>query len=402
MKCYAVAPPGIAAIVASELAALGIGARADEGGASWDGDISSVYRANLWLRAATRVLVRVARFRATSFWELEHRANAIPWSSVVRPGATVTFRVTTRKSKLYHSDAVAERLAKGISESVRGVHIRGTVADDEVDETVAGPDAQAQLFVVRLSRDEVTLSADSSGEALYRRGYRQAVARAPLRENLAAAILLGSGWQPDEPLVDPFCGSGTIPIEAALLAARIAPGLAAATRTPRDFGFSLWPGFNAVLWQNCIDDARMMMRDLPQGRIVGTDRDAGAIAAARANRERAGLAGAVTFTEAPVSALAPPDGPKGWVATNPPYGMRIGDQGDVRRLYAAFGRAVRERAPGWGLAMLSPDSRLDGITASEWGAPLRERFQTRNGGIPVRLVAGDGRATAVKPDPAGR
>lgn len=396
LRCYAVAAPGLAALVATELAGIGITARADEGGAGWEGDIASVYRSNLWLRTATRVLVRVARFKATSFWELERRAAEVPWTSVVRPGATVAFRVTARKSKLYHTDAIAERLARSIVEKVRGVQVAGTAADDESDDDSAmplaggGADGPVQLFVVRISRDELTLSADSSGEPLYRRGYRQAVARAPLRETLAAAILLGSGWQPDEPLLDPFCGSGTIPIEAALMAGRIAPGLAASTRSPRDFGFLRWPGFDGSLWQKCVDDARMMAREVPANRIAGSDRDAGAIAAARANAARAGLDDVIRFDEAPVSALAVPDGHTGWVATNPPYGMRIGDQADVRRLYAAFGRAVRERAPGWGLAILSPDRRLDGITGSEWGSPLTERLQTRNGGIPVTLVSGEG------------
>lgn len=396
LKCYAVTAPGLAPLVVAELAALGIFARADDGGAGWEGDIASVYRANLWLRTATRVLVRVARFRATSFWELERRAAAIPWTSVVRPGTAVAFRVTARKSKLYHSDAIAERLAKSVIEKVRGVQVAGAGDDDESEDGSATPTGAAapggavQLFVVRISRDELTLSADSSGEPLYRRGYRQAVARAPLRETLAAAILLGSGWEADEPLLDPFCGSGTIPLEAALMAGRIAPALARASREPRDFGFLRWPGFDGSLWQKCVDDARMMIRELSPGRIAGADRDAGAIAAARANAARAGLAEVIGFAEAPVSSLAPPEGHAGWVATNPPYGMRIGDQADVRRLYAAFGRAARERAPGWGLAMLSPDRRLDGITASEWGSPLKERFQTRNGGIPVSLVSGEG------------
>lgn len=385
LRCYAVTAPGLEPLAAAELAALGIPGRAQEGGVAWEGGIESVYRANLWLRTATRVLVRVARFRATSFWELERRSASVPWSSVVRPGGTVAFRVTAKKSKLYHSDAVAERLAASVIRAVRGVSVVGVSGDDE-DEAAT---AAAQLFVVRIARDELTLSADSSGEPLYRRGYRQAVAKAPLRETLAAAVLMGSGWTPGESLIDPFCGSGTIPLEAALMAAGVAPGLASAGREPRPFMFTGWPGFRGLLWQECVDDARNMARNVGSGIISGSDRDEGAVTAAISNAERAGLAEVVRFAAAPVSALVPPGANAGWVVTNPPYGMRVGEQADVRRLYAAFGRAMRERASGWSLAVLSADPRLDAIAAAEAGIRLEERFRTKNGGIPVRLMAGE-------------
>lgn len=388
LRCFAVAAPGLEPLVHQELAGLGVAGRIQDGGVGWEGDLASLYRANLWLRTATRVIVRVARFRATSFWELERRSASVPWSSVVRPGASVAFRVTARKSKLYHSDAIAERLASSVAAAVRGVRVVGIAADDEgAVEDVGG----AQLFVVRLSRDELTLSADSSGEPLYRRGYRQAVAKAPLRETLAAAILLGGGWAPGEAVLDPFCGSGTIPLEAALMSAGVAPGIATAGRRPRQFAFVSWPGFKGQLWQQCIDAAVMMSRDTAAatGRIRGSDRDAGAIAAATGNAARAGLSELVEFVEAPVSGLVPPDGHPGWIATNPPYGLRVGDGSDVRHLYAAFGRAARERAAGWRLAMLSPDPRLDGVVAGEAGIVLHERIATRNGGIPVRIVASD-------------
>ena len=386
LRCFAVASPGFEPLVAQELATLGIAAVAKEGGVAWEGDVASVYRASLWLRTATRVLVRVARFRATSFWELEKRAAAVPWTSVLRPGATVAFRVTTKKSKLYHSDAVADRLAKAVVAAVPGVRVvtGGAATGDEEDDATP---AATQLFVVRIARDELTLSADGSGEPLYRRGYRQAVAKAPLRETLAAGVLLASGWTPGDALLDPFCGSGTIPIEAALMAGNVAPGLASAGRQARRFAFESWPGFNRALWTRCIDDARTMARDVPLYSIGGSDRDEGAVAAARANAARAGVSEAVEFRAAPVSALVPPEGAPGWIVTNPPYGMRIGDEGDVRRLYAAFARAVRERASGWDVAMLSPEPRLDHVVAGELGVRLHERLRTRNGGIPVRVMS---------------
>lgn len=403
LRCFAVAAPGLEPFVLRELEGLGMAGRAEPGGVSWEGDIASVYRANLWLRTATRVLVRIARFRATSFWELERRSASLPWSSVVRPGTAVTFRVTARKSKLYHTDAIAERLGRSVVAAVSGVRLdtSGSAVDDEgeTDDSAIGTGeatpgremaAGTQLFVVRISRDELTLSADSSGEPLYRRGYRQAVAKAPMRETLAAAVLMAAGWQPGEALLDPFCGAGTIPLEAALWSAGVAPGIASSGRQPRGFTFSRWPGFKGEVWRSCIEDARMMARksELVSAPVIrGSDRDGGAIAAARANAERAGLTDRVEFVEAAVSALTPPDVGPGWIVTNPPYGVRVGDGSDVRRLYAAFGRAVRERAAGWRLALLSPDPRLDGIVAGEAGVALEERLRTQNGGIPVHVAA---------------
>ncbi|HEU5174246.1 MAG TPA: hypothetical protein VFT96_05780 [Gemmatimonadaceae bacterium] len=388
LRCYAVAAPGIEGLVASELGAIGIDGRADTGGVAWTGDAASLYRANLWLRTATRVLVRVARFRATTFWELERRAAATSWAALVKPGVTVAFRVTAKKSKLYHSGAVAQRLAESVMKAVPGVRVVDAPGE-EPEEEPAGEEAagETQLFVARLAHDELTLSIDSSGAPLYRRGYRQAVAKAPLRETLAAALLMSSGWEPGDPLVDPFCGSGVIPIEAALMAARIAPGLATAGRAPRAFAFTGWPQFDPSLWRSCVDDAAAMASPDLTPPIVGTDRDEGAIAAARANAERAGLTEKVRFEAAPISALRVPQGAPGWIVTNPPYGLRVGEQGEVRRLYAAFGRAVRERAPGWHLGMLSPDPRLDAIAGTEAGRRLEERLRTKNGGIPVRVMA---------------
>ena len=390
LRCYAVAAPGIEGLVASELSAIGIDGRADTGGVAWTGDAASLYRANLWLRTATRVLVRVARFRATTFWELERRAAATPWAALVKPGVTVAFRVTAKKSKLYHSGAVAQRLAESGMKAVPGVRVVDVPGEEpEQDQELAGGEgtAEPQLFVARLAHDELTLSIDSSGAPLYRRGYRQAVAKAPLRETLAAALLMSSGWEPGDPLVDPLCGSGVIPIEAALMAARIAPGLATVGRAPRAFAFTAWPQFDASLWRRCVDDAAAMASPSAIPAIAGSDRDEGAILAARANAERAGLAEKVTFETAAISAMPVPEGAPGWIVTNPPYGLRVGEQGEVRRLYAAFGRAVRERAPGWRLAMLSPDPRLDAIAGTEAGRRLEERVRTKNGGIPVRVVA---------------
>ncbi|HEX3867575.1 MAG TPA: THUMP domain-containing protein, partial [Gemmatimonadaceae bacterium] len=214
LACFAVTAPGLEPICAAELSVLGSRARIDEGGVSWNGTMDSVARANLWLRTASRVLVRVAEFRATAFFEIERHAQRIAWRRFVSPGAMVEFRVTCRKSKLYHSDAVAERFARGVERMVPGARVSkgGGAAGEEAD----SPSDARQLFVVRLFHDVCTVSVDTSGDLLHRRGYRIDVAKAPLRETLAAAMLLGAGWPGDQPLFDCMCGSGTVPIEAAM------------------------------------------------------------------------------------------------------------------------------------------------------------------------------------------
>src|SRR5688572_26128189 len=172
------------------------------------------------MRTASRVIVRVAEFPARAFHELERRAARVPWERFVAPGAPAAFRVTCRKSRLYHSDAVAQRLHAAAARAGATVGV-AAMEEGEDEAALRTEGVGAQLFVVRLLHDVVTISADSSGALLHRRGYRQAIGRAPLRETLAAAMLLASGWRPDRPLVDPLCGSGTIAIEAALLARRI-------------------------------------------------------------------------------------------------------------------------------------------------------------------------------------
>jgi len=220
-----------------------------------------------------------------------------------------------------------------------------------------------------------TVSADSSGALLHVRGYRQQVAKAPLRETLAAAVLLGAGWTDATPLVDPMCGSGTIPIEAARLARRIAPG------RDRAFAFLAWPGADIDTWRAIVSEACDAERQRAPAPIACYDRDAGAIAAVRANAERAGVLRDLELSVQSISALRPA-APPGLIATNPPYGVRIGDADRLRNLYARFGDVVRRQRPGWKLALLSADRRLERHT----GLRFEERFATRNGGIPVRLV----------------
>lgn len=376
--CFAITAPGLERITAAELTALGLRpGRMEPGGVAFRAGREGIYTANLWLRTASRVVVRVAEFPALAFHELERRARRIEWDRWVAPAAPASFRVTCRKSRLYHSDAVAQRLADAVARRVGapGAAVPGAAATDDDESLEEGP--AGQLFVVRVARDIVTISADSSGALLHRRGYRQALARAPLRETLAAGLLLAAGYDGSVPLLDPLCGSGTIPIEGALIARRIAPGAS------RDFAFTRWPDFAKDAWRRIVDEAAAGVRPAAPAPILGSDRDEGAIAAAHANADRAGVAADVAFERRALSAIEPPPGAgPGLLVANPPYGVRVGDRGPLRDLFARFGQVARERFPGWTLAVLSADDRL----AAQLRLPLDELLRTSNGGIPVRMV----------------
>ena len=358
-----------------ELTALGLAPDAEMGGAAFRGPIESIWRANLWLRTASRVLVRVASFRAQAFHELERLARAVPWERYVASGSAVRFRVTSKKSRLYHTGGIAQRFGEAIAHRLGGGIVVGDSRSDENDEEEADS-AAAQLFVIRAFHDVFTVSVDSSGALLHQRGYRKAIAKAPLRETLAAALLMASDWNGSTPLIDPFCGSGTIPIEAALIARRIAPG------SSRSFAFEAWPSFDGSRWNALRAEAADGVLGNAGVRISGSDRDAGAIQAAESNAERAGVTADLDLSVRAVSAIEDCTGGDGLVAANPPYGVRVGEAERLRDLYAKLGQVLRARCPGWRVALLSANPRLEG----ELRLKLEERMRTRNGGIPIRLM----------------
>jgi putative N6-adenine-specific DNA methylase len=392
-QLFASTAPDLESIAAGELKSLGLRGRQEVGGVAFAGDLDRLYEANLWLRTASRVLARLGRFHASTFYELERRARKLPWEEFLPASGLVRVRVTCRKSRLYHSDAVAERVLSAISRSAsRSIEASGNGFDDEGDdaehadgaddsEAVAGTDRDSQLFIVRIVNDEVEISADSSGELLHRRGYRKEIAKAPLRETLAAAMVLASGWRSGEPLVDPMCGSGTIPIEAAMIGRGIAPGL------QRGFQFMNWPTFDAGRWNEILDRAHGAVTQSSE-QIRGSDRDAGAIQAAARNAERAGLGDSVQFGVESISGslagLEDVGTGIGWILTNPPYGIRMGESEDLRDLYARLGMALKSKR-GWRIGILTSDLAL----VRQTRLPLVPRFSTRNGGIPVGfLVSG--------------
>ena len=395
LSLFAVAPPGLEDLTRGELFSLGINhPRAVPGGVEFEGFLAHLYRVNLWSRAASRVLVRLGEFHALNFAELRRKAADLPWENFLRPDQPVSVRATCHKSKLHHSDAVAERIVSAI-----GDHF-GQAAESEPQPSKEGrrrkdrEENQHENFapfappapvrgsrlekinstgiVVRLDHDHCALSLDSSGAHLHRRGYRLATAKAPLRETLAAALLILARYDPAQPLIDPFCGAGTFAIEAALIARRIAPGRS------RHFSFIDWQNFELEEWRGQLNEAERAVRD-SASTIEASDRDEGAVAAARANAARAGVADAIHFRACAVSAVEPPSAP-GLLIGNLPYGKRTG--GDVRNLYAQFGKIVRAKFSNWQVGILAGNMSLAQATGLDFESPL----MIENGGLRVPFV----------------
>ncbi len=356
--------PGLESTLCDEVKANGFRApKAIAGGVTIEGRWHDVWRANLVLRGASRVLARLETFRVTRLDDLEARAKRIPWTSVLRPDIPVRVEATCRASRIYHSGAAAERIANAIRHVTRSP----SAADDAIGISV----------VARIEKDRCTISLDTTGELLHKRGFKEAVTKAPLRETLAALFLRQCGFTGRESVVDPMCGSGTFVIEAAEIAAGLMPGRA------RTFAFETLATFEAEAWQSLRDSKAAARTDPPPAcRFYGSDRDAGAIAKSRANAERAGVAGVTVFNHHPVSELVAPDGAPGLVIVNPPYGARLGDRKALTPLYRAFGQTILNRFAGWRVGLLTTDAALAKATGLPFEPPAAP---VPHGGLRVTL-----------------
>jgi len=380
-KCFAVTAPGLEPLVIQELHEFGLKPAPwsspfilqkeghKTGGVEFEASLEDLYFANLHLRIASRILVRLGTFEVSRFAELRRKATHLPWEQFLSPQTPLSFRVACHASRLYHQRAVAERVMGAISD-----RIGQPPCVRKLDEEAT--DSSFQLILVRIQNNQCTISVDSSGALLHRRGYRLATAKAPLRETLAAAMLFAARWDGVSPLIDPFCGSGTIPIEAALLARRVPPGYR------RDFTFMKWPGFDKTLWER-VSAFQLDGEKQAHPRIVASDRDEGAIHRACANAERAGVIDTIEFACQAISSMEPPAG-HGWVVTNPPYGRRLPASTDLRNLYAQFGKTLRSKCPGWKIVMLCDSTQL----AKATGLKFEETIPTVNGGLRVNILIG--------------
>jgi len=361
LNIFAVVAPGLEGVCAEELVGLEMnGIRVVAGGVEFTGTLRDLYRANLWLRSASRILVRLGEVKCRDFPALFRKSLRLPWGRFVRPATRLRVRASSKSSRLQHTGRIAATVA--------------AAADRALGRKEQPGDGQEQLVLARFENDTCLLSVDSSGELLHRRGYRLQGGHAPLRETLAAGILLRLGWDGSRPLVDPMCGSGTFAIEGALLACNRPPG------RHRSFSFMDWPRYRPGLWQALLIEAERTARPLPVT-VCGFDHSEDAVALARANAGRAGLNG-LEFQVLELSRL-PTFAGRGLVFCNPPYGERLESGRDLRPLFGEIGRVFREAFPGWRAALLSPDESL--VQAAD--LPWQEVCTLDNGGIKVGLYA---------------
>ncbi len=327
-------------MAARELAALPGTAQvaAEPGGVCFRADLDAGLRANLWLRSATRVLLRVGSFRARDFERLRRGVAQIGWQALLPPDARVAIQVSQRGSRLYHTGAVAERVGTALRDAC-GPGL-----------SIARPAEATQSVHVRGERDRWTLSLDSSGERLDRRGWRLERGAAAVRETLAALVIELCEWDPATAFVDGLCGAGTFAIEAAQLALRAAPGAG------RDFACEAWPCVDPLRVARLRREAEAERLPAPPATLTAADRSPRAIAVARRNAERAGVAAAIRFETCDLAELAPP-APRGLLVLDPPYGRRLGDLGQARAGYARLARMLRRWA-GWRVGLLAPEPAL--------------------------------------------
>ena len=365
-RYFATCPRGLEQVLAAELAALG-GQSIEpvDGGVAFAGDQALCYAANLESRVASRVLWQVGQARYRSEHDLFDAARALPWPRLFDVGHTIRVNVSAIRSPVKSLDFVTLRVKDAVCDAFR--QQRGSRPDVDTQ----APDVRIHAF---LTRDQATFYLDTSGEALFKRGWRAAGGDAPLRENLAAGILRLTGWTPPTPLFDPMCGSGTFLVESAMMALEAAPGL------DRSFGFERLSGFDADLWRTLREKARARRRRLDRLPIYGSDKSGSVLGMARENLAAVGLAGAVELKQMDVLDGGPPAA-GGIMVMNPPYGERLGGTDELAAFYPRLGDALKQRYAGWTAYILTSDlnlARLIGLKATK-------RTPLYNGALECRL-----------------
>jgi putative N6-adenine-specific DNA methylase len=372
LRWFAVASPGLEGPLAVELASFPgiVEPREVEGGIEFSGPLAAGMAANLGSRIATRIVARVGEVKAREFAPLRRGLARLPWRSFVPADRPLRIDVSTSHCRLYHTGALADTLGLAIEDCVGKLPVR----DKSVE---AGEDEHSTRVLLRGQDDRFVASIDSSGALLHRRGWRLEAGRAPMRETLAAGILALCEYDPALPLVDPMCGSGTMVIEAAAMAHRLAPGAG------RDFAFERWPMFEQAAWDKV--RAFDMAGACSPAAIVASDRDARAVEMAGRNAARARVDGDIRFATADFGKGKVPS-PPGLVIINPPYGRRLGQRQQALRLGRSIGQTLAMRYQGWRAAVLCPDAAF--VAALAAGA-RRKPIKTpmlRNGGLRVTLA----------------
>lgn len=367
LRLFATVPLGAEELTAAELAALGAQEIAPvRGGVSFSGDRRTLYRSLLRLRTASRVLLQLGQFPCNSPQELYDGMRQLPWTALLTSEMTLAVDCTLRDSAITHSHFAALKAKDAIVDMLRDKNGSRPNIDTK------SPDLRVNLH---LARNQATVSLDACGEPLDRRGWRLDHNEAPLRETLAAAIMMHTGWDGSIPLLDPMCGSGTLLLEGASLAMG-RPGGAG-----RDFGLMRWLDFDRRLWEKTLrEELAGAVETLPSS-VLGYDRDPKAIIACRENARRAGLATTVFFDRKTFQETEP-SGPKGILVMNPPYGIRMGERHDLDALYRKIGEVFKRRFAGWTAFLLAGDLELARLV----GLKPSRRFVLFNGPLECRLL----------------
>ncbi len=369
---FATCARGIERALSEELSQLAASdVQPGRGGVHFAGDKTLLYKANLWLRTAIRVLCPILEATVTSPEELYDAVRTVDWPHFLTPEHTLAVDCNVRDSRITHSKYAA-------------LKTKDAICDQFMDKYGRRPSVDVERPMVGLNlhiyRDQAVLSLDSSGDSLHKRGYRPILTKAPLNEALAAAIVLLTGWKGDTPFVDPMCGSGTLPIEAAWLALHRPPGL-----TRKHFGFQGWMDYDVKLWTELRDEARRAVRKKLPAPISGFDIRKDAIAFCRSNARAAGIGHLIHFEVKDVAQFHPPAGKPGTMVCNPPYGERIGEEKELRTLYRTLGQVLRERCSGWSAFVLAGNASL----ARSIGMTPAAQIPLFNGKIRCRLLRFD-------------
>ncbi|KYD09221.1 class I SAM-dependent RNA methyltransferase [Heyndrickxia sporothermodurans] len=360
----ATAAMGLEAIVAKEVTNLGYECKVDNGKIEYQGDAKAIARSNLWLRTADRVKIKVGEFKALSFDELFEKTKALNWENFLPENAEFPVQGKSVKSKLFSVSDCQAIVKKAIVERLRK-HYKKTSWFEE-----NGP-----LFKIEIAlhKDIATLTIDTSGVGLHKRGYRVNQGEAPLKETLAAALIQLTNWHPDRPFFDPFCGSGTIPIEAALIGQNIAPGF------NRDFASESWPWIGKKVWEDARNEAEDLAKYDQPLQITGTDIDHRMIEVSKENAIEAGLGDLITFKQMQVSDITTKN-EYGVLVGNPPYGERLGERKEVEKMYRDMGKAFAE-LDTWSVYILTSYEQFEEV----YGKKATKKRKLFNGFIRTDL-----------------
>lgn len=369
MKYFATCARGLEKLLAEELRDL----QAEQiepgrGGVAFHGDLALLYRANLWLRTAVRVLMPILEAPVQSTDDLYAAVQSLDWSRYMTTEHTLAVDCNVRDSAITHSKYAALRVKDAICDQF--VAKRGKRPSVDVETPMVG-------LNLHIYQDQAVLSLESSGESLHKRGYREVLTKAPLNEALAAGLILLTGWRGEVPLVDPMCGSGTLCIEGAWIALKRPPGL-----TRRRFGFMGWMNHDVGLWTNVRDEARRQVAKVLPAPILGYDVRGDAMHFSDTNAKAAGIGHLLQFQKRDLADFQPPPGPPGILLCNPPYGERLGEEKDLVGLYRTLGKIFRERCGGWKLFLFTGNAFL----ARQTGLKPMHVFDLFNGKIPCRLL----------------